>query len=162
MKLGRNVVVDTWYTGSPRETRDVASSLVDRWGNDTCVGLIGQLGSGKTTFVKGLIEGLGGEKNNVRSPTFTLVQRYEELTPTVVHADLYRSETKEEQETIGFLDYACDSLLLVEWADKWIYDWPDGTLSLVLEHEGPSTRSLRLLEVPPSELDVNLTIPLVN
>lgn len=91
------------------------------------LGLIGGLGAGKTTFMKGLLSGLpGGEEHLVSSPTYSLVQIYEETTLEVVHMDLYRLEHIDDLEGIGFWDYqGTEALLAVEWIDRIPEAWPE-------------------------------------
>ena len=83
-----------------------------------CVLLIGNLGAGKTTLTKGIVEGLGvAVASDVTSPTFTLIHQYSE---TVFHIDLYRLDEPHEVETLG-LDELFDSgaLVLLEWAERF-------------------------------------------
>ena len=80
------------------------------------VGLDGDLGAGKTVFVKGIARGLGLEEAAVTSPTFTLVHRYEGGRLALVHADLYRIEEVEELDEIGLWDEASEDVVCaVEW-----------------------------------------------
>lgn len=110
------------------------------------VTLSGGLGAGKTTLVRGLLRALGHD-GEVPSPSFALVQPYEELSPPVWHADLYRLEGREELAELG-LDSAADGVLLVEWPERAGADaWPDA-LRLSLEILGPRRR--RLTAEPPS------------
>src|SRR5205823_2596906 len=76
----------------------------------------GPLGVGKTTLARGLIGALGHE-GDVPSPTFAIVQPYEDLDPPVWHVDLYRIEDPAEIEELG-LDAAADAVLLVEWPER--------------------------------------------
>jgi len=80
--------------------------------------LHGELGSGKTAFVKGLAEGLGIARDEVSSPTFTLVQEYRGGRLTLVHVDLYRLNDAREVDDLGLDEIAVDGVLAVEWADK--------------------------------------------
>ena len=81
----------------------------------TVIALRGDLGAGKTTFVKVLMKGLGSDEL-VNSPTFSIVNEYESDWGTVYHMDLYRLDTIEELMDIGFEEYiASDSLCIVEW-----------------------------------------------
>lgn len=109
--------------------------------------LSGPLGVGKTALARGLIEALGHE-GEVPSPSFAIVQPYEELDPPVLHVDLYRIERTSEIEELG-LDSAADAVLMVEWperAGKAV--WPEA-LGLSLEFGRNGDRILTA-DVPPS------------
>src|SRR6056297_3323471 len=80
--------------------------------------LAGPLGAGKTTLVRGLLRGLG-HRGAVRSPTYTLIEPYDELTPRVYHLDLYRLGDPEELDYLGLRDLLTgDTLLLIEWPER--------------------------------------------
>ena len=109
------------------------------------VTLTGDLGAGKTTLVRGVLEALG-HQGEVPSPTFAIVQPYEELEPPIWHADLYRIEDGSELAELG-LDSLGGSVLLVEWPERAGEGaWPDA-LRLTLEITGPERRRLTA-EVP--------------
>ena len=80
--------------------------------------LIGNLGAGKTTLTKGIVEGLGAAKSEeVSSPTFTLVHQY---GPRVFHVDLYRLDETREVASLGLEDlFAADATVLLEWAERF-------------------------------------------
>ena len=85
--------------------------------------LVGQLGSGKTTFAKGLISGLGAAREEeVTSPSFTLVHQYgsgQGSDPRVYHIDLYRIEPGRDMETLGLDDvFRRNAVVLIEWGEK--------------------------------------------
>ena len=104
------------------------------------VTLSGDLGAGKTTLVRGLLWALG-HAGEVPSPSFALVQPYEELDPPVWHADLYRLEDPAELAELG-LDSLGDSVLVVEWPERAGEGlWPQA-LRLSLEITGPGLRRL--------------------
>lgn len=111
------------------------------------VTLSGDLGAGKTTLVRGLLRGLG-HVGPVRSPTFTLLEPYEHLTPPVYHLDLYRVGDAEELEYLGLADLLTgDALLLVEWPERGAGVLPAADLAIRIAHAG-SGRRLDLTATP--------------
>lgn len=81
------------------------------------VALYGQLGAGKTTLVRGLVQHLCGKATEVPSPTYTLVQSYETTKFVIWHFDLYRIESLTELDELGWEDTA-DAVVLVEWPER--------------------------------------------
>ena len=109
--------------------------------------LSGPLGVGKTALARGLIAALG-HQGEVPSPSFAIVQPYDELDPPVWHVDLYRIEDAAEIEELG-LDSAADAVLLVEWPERaGDVAWP-GALRLSLGFGRDGDRILTA-KVPPS------------
>ena len=106
--------------------------------------LYGNLGTGKTTFVKGLAEGLGIAPDYVRSPTFTLINMYPGSQLQLVHADFYRLENEDEIAELG-LDELLDknSVLAVEWPEKLRWQRTE-TLKIRLYYEHESKRRLKM------------------
>jgi tRNA threonylcarbamoyladenosine biosynthesis protein TsaE len=81
--------------------------------------LYGNLGAGKTTLVKQLVSAMGGDIHSVDSPTFSIVNEYLVSSNTIYHFDLYRLDTPEEIEDIGFWDYVdSGNLCFIEWPQK--------------------------------------------
>ena len=81
--------------------------------------LKGDLGAGKTTFVKAYINHLGGDKDEVDSPTFSLLNTYSVNNQDIHHFDLYRIQSPQEIEDIGFMEYMdSENLCFVEWPEK--------------------------------------------
>lgn len=114
------------------------------------IALNGDLGAGKTTLARGILEGLG-LKGEAPSPTFTLVQSYAppEVSLPVWHVDLYRLSGPEEAEELGLDEALATGALLIEWPERlgdWL--WPD-TLILQIEGAGGDTRRLTA-KVPPA------------
>jgi tRNA threonylcarbamoyladenosine biosynthesis protein TsaE len=115
MKINKTIVTD-----SPQETIEFAKGLAASLKPGTVLCLEGQLGSGKTTFIKGLAEGLGlKHPEQVKSPTFVLMHIYKTRMP-LYHFDCYRLDSLEELENIGFVDFVNDpqAISCVEWAEK--------------------------------------------
>ena len=109
------------------------------------IALSGPLGVGKTALARGFIAALG-HHGEVPSPSFALVQPYEDLDPRVWHVDLYRIEDPSELDELG-LDSAADAVLLVEWPERG-GRWLD---ALVLSLDfGPDGDRILTAKVPPS------------
>ncbi len=104
---------------SIEETLAAAGSLATTLRPGDVVALIGDLGAGKTHFVKGLALGLGSNAD-VTSPTFTLVHEYGGGRLPLFHFDLYRLDDAEEVRRIGFDEYLeAEGVCVIEWADKF-------------------------------------------
>ncbi len=121
--------------------RDFAATLR----NGDVIAITGDLGAGKTHFVKGLTAGLGGEIE-VTSPTFTLVHEYLCDRWPLFHFDFYRLESADEVRDIGFDDYlGGGGIMAIEWADKFSELLPDYTRWVHFRHRADGTREV---EVP--------------
>jgi len=120
--------------------RRIAAAV--RAGDILC--LFGDLGSGKTTLVKGFAEGLKVKRGEVSSPTFVLMNVYEGRLP-VFHFDLYRLEERSQIMQIGYEEYLYgDGVAVIEWADRLKDLFPLDCLSIHLEHQGDGRRSIAL------------------
>ena len=105
-------------SGSPEETLQIGRALGEGAARGEVYALDGDLGVGKTVFTKGFAEGLGIEEP-VSSPTFTILQIYEDGRIPLYHFDAYRIEEPEEMEEIGFDEYVDgDGVGLIEWAGR--------------------------------------------
>ena len=134
-------------TASAAETealgRAIGTELAAGPGAGTIWLLTGNLGAGKTVFVRGICRGLG-VSGRVRSPGFTLVTRHAGQVP-VVHVDLYRLERPGDVEGIGWDDLLVgDGILLVEWGERaWELAGPD-RLEVEIEDRGQDRRRIRI------------------
>jgi tRNA threonylcarbamoyladenosine biosynthesis protein TsaE len=105
--------------------------------------LYGDLGAGKTAFVRGLARGLGANPEDVSSPTFTIVQEYAGTRATLYHVDLYRLEPA-EIEDLGLEDLISgNGVVAIEWAERW--PWRPGQVTEVrIEDAGEDRRRIRI------------------
>ncbi|MFY9805630.1 MAG: tRNA (adenosine(37)-N6)-threonylcarbamoyltransferase complex ATPase subunit type 1 TsaE [Candidatus Acidiferrales bacterium] len=134
-------------THSSEETIARGREIAARLKAPALILLSGDLGAGKTTLTKGIAAGLGAAReDDVTSPTFTLVHKYEGST-RVYHVDLYRIEDQHDLETLGLEDLFSErAVVIVEWPDrlKLRTDWP--IVRIQLEHVGDDTRRILITE----------------
>jgi len=125
------------------ETLTLGATLAERVGPGTVVGLYGDLGTGKTHLVKGIAKGLGVPPTSVRSPTFTILNTYEEGRCPLHHFDAYRVQTPDEFVELGFEEYVHgDGVTCIEWADRVQSLLPPDALHLSLCHVAPTQRRI--------------------
>lgn len=141
-------------TGSADETRTLARTLSATLVPGAVLLLHGDLGAGKTVFVKGLAEGLGLDPDEVTSPTFTLVHEYRGGRLPLVHLDLYRLD-RAELDDVGFdSDLAALGVVVVEWAER-LTQPPPGAIDVRLFDAGDDSRRITLSSPPSvSAMDV--------
>lgn len=132
-------------SNSATETQALAGSLASAVEAGDWIGLIGDLGAGKTCFAQGLLAGLG-VAGPVKSPTFSLVHSYDDGRVPVHHLDLYRLGGPDDLDGIGYDDLTDgDAVVVVEWADR-LGEWlPDDGLLIRFASTGGSHRVLRLV-----------------
>lgn len=135
----------TLALASPSHTEHFGSTIGRCLQRGEVIALVGELGSGKTTFVRGVALGLGLDPHVVSSPTFTVIQEY--AGPLMLaHVDLYRLEQSTELADTGLADYLNgDFVVLIEWADRLPAAWlPDDYLSIHFLHTGKNARRVRV------------------
>jgi tRNA threonylcarbamoyladenosine biosynthesis protein TsaE len=114
----------TYTTASVAETESVAATIADECRGGEVIALSGDLGAGKTQFVRGLVRALGGEPRAVSSPTFVLLNVYDGGRLTVYHLDAYRVSGADDFEAIGFTE-------LLEQGGVVAVEWPERVASLL-------------------------------
>jgi tRNA threonylcarbamoyladenosine biosynthesis protein TsaE len=128
-------------TASDAETEAVGAGLASRLRPGSRVRLYGELGAGKTAFVRGLAAGLGVDPDEVSSPTFTLVQEYRGRLP-LFHVDLYRLAPGEVDD-LGLDALAAEGVLAIEWAER-MPRGDAGAIAVRLEHAGEDQRRITI------------------
>ena len=127
---------------SPDETRLIASEFAGSLPAGTTLSLIGDLGAGKTEFVKGLAIGLGFE-NEVTSPTFTVVHEYRGGRLPLFHMDFYRLNEERELDEVGFDDYLiAGGVCAIEWGDKFPNRLPRDSVTIRFIIHGNDKRTI--------------------
>jgi len=130
-------------TASETETSVAAESFGRDLRPGDVVLLYGDLGAGKTAFVRGLARGIGANPDEVSSPTFTLIQEYAGSSATLFHVDLYRLEPAEIDD-LGLDDLvAGDGIVAIEWAERW-KGRPDDVMEVRIEDLGDDRRRIRV------------------
>lgn len=132
-------------TNSEEETIAFAKQFGKTLKPGTVIALHGNLGAGKTTFIKGLAMGLGlKDQDDVKSPTFALMHTYETKIP-LYHFDLYRLETSGEIANIGFEEFVNDAgaITCVEWGERAKELLPRH-IAVHLEAKSPTGRHIRI------------------
>jgi tRNA threonylcarbamoyladenosine biosynthesis protein TsaE len=140
-------VTDPVVTASEAETSAVGRRLAASLTPDSVVLLSGELGAGKTAFVKGLASGLGIDPSEVSSPTFTLIQEYRGGRLTLYHVDLYRL-TAREAEDLGLEDIlAGGGATAIEWPDRLPFPIADAVRVHIGYSDG-DTRTITIEQEP--------------
>ena len=132
-------------SNSPAETHAFAKRIGAALKPGTCIAFFGGMGAGKTTFTRGLAEGLG-LPDLVSSPTFALVNEYHaDGCVSVYHFDMYRVTSPEALETTGFWDYPLDdSVFVIEWAENIAEELPHPCLRIYIEGNGDQPRTIKI------------------
>jgi len=136
-------------TNTEEETIALGQRIGRGLGRRAVVLLIGELGAGKTTIAKGIIQGLGAaQPDEVASPTYTLIHEFGE-GPRVYHIDLYRLERASQVLSLG-IDELLDreAIVLVEWGERFPDLWPADRIEIHLAYSDDSAREIRIDGLP--------------
>lgn len=136
---------------SEDQTRKAGREYSAGLNENSIVAFFGELGSGKTQFIKGICSSLG-VRNVVNSPTFIIVNEYSYDTgKRIYHFDLYRMKTTDEVMEIGFEDYIDKGMILIEWPELLENILPGNVKKVYLSHYGndPNSRLIEFGEVLP-------------
>lgn len=140
-------MIRTLTTHSEIETAAAGRDLASRLSAGSVVLLFGDLGAGKTAFVRGLAEGLGISTENVSSPTFTIMQEYRGGRLPLFHVDLYRLNDSREVDDLGVDEIAADGVLAIEWGEK-LREVPDGAIGIRITDAGGDMRTIEFTNLP--------------
>lgn len=132
-------------TRSPEETQEFAERLAANLTGTVCIALSGDLGAGKTTLVRGLVAGWGGDVNQVSSPTYVLLNCYQTPRGPVYHLDAYRVTGPEDFDAIGFEELLeSPGMVILEWPERVQSLLPSQTIKISIK---PSDLNVRLLTI---------------
>ncbi|HTS34227.1 MAG TPA: tRNA (adenosine(37)-N6)-threonylcarbamoyltransferase complex ATPase subunit type 1 TsaE [Candidatus Solibacter sp.] len=145
-KISEAKVLREIATNSPEETIAFGQSLKELLSPPKLVLLRGDLGAGKTTLVKGIAAAFeAAGEDDVTSPTFTLIHEYRGPQANLFHIDLYRIDTPRELDTLALDDLRSDnSILLIEWGEKFPRFLRERDIEVSLEREGETGRRIRV------------------
>jgi len=133
---------ETYITTSEQETSALGETLARKLQPGTLVLLHGDLGAGKTAFVRGLAAGLAIDPGEVSSPTFVLVQHYRGAIP-LTHVDLYRLDSAAAVDDLGLEELVGSGVLAVEWAER-LPRLVDGSVTVKIEDMGGDSRRITI------------------
>ena len=131
-------------TNSEAETRELGAYLAKKLSPGTIVAFYGDLGAGKTTFTKGIAQGLGISAQ-ITSPTYTIVNEYETGASQLIHFDMYRLHSADDLFEIGWEDYLQrGAILALEWSERVEEIFPPHTVRVSIEKDGDTRRIITI------------------
>ena len=133
-------------TNSPEETEAFGVRVAElvKNGAPKFIALYGDLGVGKTAFVRGLASVIS-PNSAVRSPTFALVNEYKSASGSLFHFDMYRIEDEDDLYSIGFYDYLDRGICVVEWSENIPYALPEEYIRVTIQKNDPSHPNERII-----------------
>jgi tRNA threonylcarbamoyladenosine biosynthesis protein TsaE len=131
---------------SEEETKKIAGKIAEKVANGGFIALFGDLGSGKTVFVKGLAEAFNIKGFFVKSPTYTYIRRYPLETKNIYHIDLYRLEKIDELLLREILELMEDdeNIIIIEWAEKMLENLPPKRIDVVFKYLDENSRQINI------------------
>jgi tRNA threonylcarbamoyladenosine biosynthesis protein TsaE len=138
-------IAETIISTSPETTQESGRILGSQLNKNDIVAFFGDLGAGKTTFIKGLVEEVNGTcKNDVTSPTFVYMNIYAGSVD-LYHFDLYRLKDEKQFMHMGFEEYLSnDGICLIEWAEKIKSNLPKNVIAISITHMGENKRKITI------------------
>ncbi|HDT15086.1 MAG TPA: tRNA (adenosine(37)-N6)-threonylcarbamoyltransferase complex ATPase subunit type 1 TsaE [Firmicutes bacterium] len=135
-------------SGSPVQTAEFAGKTAAGFSKGSVIAFCGELGAGKTHFIKGMAAFFGIDEEDVISPTFGIVKEYTGGKTDIYHFDFYRIEAGDELEKIGFRDYISDeeAITAVEWPERAPEFFDIYTAVVVLKHKSEDSRIIEVYE----------------
>jgi len=135
----------TRISNSVKETEAIAAQVAKSLKGGECIALDGELGAGKTQFVRGLVAALGGDPHSVSSPTYVLLNIYDRGRLKVFHLDAYRVGGADDFEAIGFAELLEQrGVVVVEWAER-VHDLlPKSVIRVKIEAVGETERRIEV------------------
>jgi len=135
----------THLSHSVADTEAIAEELASKLSGGECIALYGQLGAGKTQFVRGLVRGLGGDPQSVCSPTFVLLNVYDSGRLAVYHLDAYRVRGEDDLESIGFCELLEQGgVVAVEWSDRVAGILPASAITVRIDVQTQRRRGIEI------------------
>ncbi len=142
-----------FVTHCVKDTEAIAQKLAKKLKGNEIVAFYGDLGVGKTAFIRGMVDYFG-IKNLVSSPTFSLVNEYQTNKFKIYHFDMYRIKSSEDLESTGYFDYINRGVFLIEWSENIENDIPDDAIEISIEKGNSET--LRIIEIKGVDFDENI------
>jgi tRNA threonylcarbamoyladenosine biosynthesis protein TsaE len=137
-----------YYTKSPEETIKLGEKIAKYLKKGDIVGFVGELGSGKTTIIKGIVKHFSN--SDVYSPSFVIVNEYQGKIP-IFHFDLYRIKDFDELIDIGWEDYIDKGIILIEWAEKIKKNLPKNIIWVKINIIGKKKRKIEIKNLKGEE-----------
>jgi tRNA threonylcarbamoyladenosine biosynthesis protein TsaE len=132
---------------SVKQTESIAEELAHTLRGGEVIALVGELGAGKTQFVRGLVRGLGGEARSVSSPTFVLLNVYDSGRLKVFHLDAYRVSGPEDFSAIGSSELLeQNGIVVIEWASRVESLLPPRHITVRIDRTGVKTRRIEITQ----------------